>query len=145
MERIKSFDIPASFYEKLQKGEDYITKQGTIIPNEEVTIAGLKAKTYGYCADTIFDEGLVEKIKGVDLLYHEATFDKSEEVRAKETFHSTTLQAALIAKKARVKRLLIGHFSARYKTLDNLLDEARVVFPDSELAIEGKTFEILKT
>jgi ribonuclease Z len=71
VERIKSFDIPASFYEKLQKGEDYITKKGTTIPNNEVTIPGSKAVTYGYCADTIFDEGLVEKVRGVDLLYHE--------------------------------------------------------------------------
>jgi len=142
VERIKSFDIPASFYEKLQKGEDYVTKKGTIIPNEEVTIAGSPAKTYGYCADTIFDEGLVEKIMGVDLLYHETTYLKADEKKAAARFHSTTLQAATIAEKACVKKLLIGHFSAKYEVLDEFLSEAAAVFPNTELALGGMCYKI---
>jgi len=142
VERIKSFEIPASFYEKLQKGEDYVTKKGTIIPNEEVTIAGSPAKTYGYCADTIFDEGLVEKVLGVDLLYHETTYLKADEKKAAARFHSTTLQAATIAEKACVKKLLIGHFSAKYEVLDEFLLEATAVFPNTELALGGMCYKI---
>ncbi|MBI3883629.1 MAG: ribonuclease Z [Sphingobacteriales bacterium] len=92
-ERIKSYEIPSSFYDKLHQGEDYVTKKGTIIPNSEVTIAAIPAKSYAYCADTIYDETLVEKIKGVDLLYHETTYLKNFEQRAAERFHSTTIQA----------------------------------------------------
>lgn len=142
IERIKSFEIPASFYEKLQKGEDYITKKGTIIPNAEVTIAGTKAQTYAYCADTIFDEELVEKIRGVDLLYHETTYLKSDEKKAAARFHSTTVQAATIAQKANATKLLIGHFSAKYELLDEFLTETSAVFPNTELAIGGMCYKI---
>lgn len=141
-ERIKGYDIPASFYERLQKGEDYTTKKGTIIPNEEVTIAAPAAKSYGYCADTIYDESLVEKIKSVDLLYHETTYLKGNEQKAAARFHSTTLQAASIAEKAAVKKLLIGHFSAKYELLDDFLTEATGVFPNTELALEGICYKI---
>ena len=142
IERIKSFDIPASFYQKLKKGEHYITKKGTIIPNEEVTIPGSKAKTYGYCADTIFDEGLVEKVMGVDLLYHETTYLKADEKKAAARYHSTTLQAATIAEKAGVKKLLIGHFSAKYELLDEFLAETAAIFPNTELALGGMCYKI---
>ncbi len=141
-DRIKSFEIPASFYERLQKGEDYTTKKGTIIPNSEVTIAAPAAKSYGYCADTIYDERLVEKIKAVDLLYHETTYLKGNEQKAADRFHSTTLQAAAIAEKAAVKKLLIGHFSAKYELLDDFLSETCSVFPNTELAMEGMCYKI---
>lgn len=141
-DRIKTFEIPASFYERLQMGEDYITKKGTIIPNTEVTIAGTAAKSYGYCADTIYDENLVEKIKGVDLLYHETTYLKGNEDKAAARFHSTTLQAATIAEKAAVKKLLIGHFSAKYELLDDFFAEAASIFENTELALEGICYKI---
>ena len=141
-ERIKSFDIPASFYDRLQRGEDYITKKGTIIPNEEVTVAASLPKSYGYCADTIYDETLVDKIKGVDLLYHESTYLKGNEEKAAARFHSTTLQAAAIAEKAEVKKLLIGHFSAKYELLDEFLAETAAVFPNTELALEGMCYKL---
>jgi ribonuclease Z len=141
-DRIKSFDIPASFYERLQKGEDYVTKKGTIIPNEEVTIAAPAAKSYGYCADTIYDETLVDKIKHVDLLYHETTYLKGDEHKAAARFHCTTLQAAAIAEKAEVKKLLIGHFSAKYELLDDFLTEACSVFPNTELALAGICYKL---
>ncbi len=141
-EKIKSFEIPASFYEKLQKGEDYVTKKGTIIPNEEVTIAAPLPKSYGYCADTIYDENLAEKIKGVDLLYHEATYLKGNEAKAAARFHSTTQQAAAIAEKAAVKKLLIGHFSAKYESLEDFLTETTAVFPNTALALEGVCYNI---
>jgi len=141
-QRVKAYEIPTSFYEKLQQGEDYITKKGTIIPNEEVTTAGAKPKTYAYCADTIYDESLVEKIKSVDLLYHETTYLKELHQRAAERFHSTTIQAACIAKKGEVKKLLIGHFSSKYEMLDEFLTEAKEVFENTELAIQGVSFRI---
>ncbi len=140
--RIKAYEIPVSFYEKLQKGEDYITKKGTIIPNEEVTVAGIKPKRYAYCADTIYDETLVEKIKSVDLLYHETTYLKALHERAAERFHSTTVQAAAIAQKGQVKKLLIGHFSSKYEILDEFLTEATSVFANTELAIQGVSYRI---
>ena len=140
--RIKAYEIPVSFYEKLQQGEDYITKKGTIIPNEEVTVAGIKPKRFAYCADTIYDETLVEKIKSVDLLYHETTYLKDLHERAAERFHSTTVQAASIAKNGKVKKLLIGHFSSKYEILDEFLTETTAVFENTELAIQGVSYRI---
>lgn len=140
IERVKAYEIPKSFYERLQKGEDYITKKGTIIPNGEVTVAGIKPKKYAYCADTIFDENLIEKIRGVDLLYHEATYLKDLHQRAAERYHSTTVQAATIAHKGEVKKLLIGHFSSKYEILDEFLSEAVEVFENTELAIQGVSY-----
>lgn len=140
--RVKLYEIPKSYYEQLQKGEDYVTKKGTIIPNEEVTIEGVKPKSYAYCADTIYDESLVEKIKSVDLLYHETTYLKALHLRAAERFHSTTVQAASIAKKGEVKKLLIGHFSSKYEILDEFLAEASEVFENTELALQGVSYRI---
>ena len=141
-DRVRSYEVPAAFYEQLQKGEDYITKKGTIIPNEELTTAAAKARSYAYCADTIYDESLAEKIKGVDLMYHEATYLRDQHVRAAERFHSTTAQAAEIAKRAAVNKLLIGHFSSKYEFLDDFLNEAKEVFENTELALEGLCFKI---
>ncbi len=136
-ERAKIYEIPAAFYDKLQQGEDYITKKGTIVPNEEVTTAATKPKSYAYCADTIFDESLAWKVKEVDLLYHETTYLKDLHERAASRFHSTTVQAGTIAKKAEAKRLLIGHFSSKYETLDEFLLETKEIFENTELAIQG--------
>jgi len=141
-EKIRTFEIPVAFFDKLQKGEDYVNKKGTIIPNSEVTIAAVLPKTYGYCADTIYDESLVDKIMGVDLLYHETTYLKGNEEKAAARFHSTTLQAASIAKQACVKKLLVGHFSAKYELLDQFLEEVTTVFPNAELALDGVSYLI---
>lgn len=141
-ERAKIFEIPAAFYEKLQQGEDYVTKKGTIVPNEEVTTTAAKPKSYAYCADTIFDESLAGKVKDIDLLYHETTYLKNLHERAAARFHSTTVQAATIANLAGAKKLLIGHFSSKYETLDEFLLETTDVFKNTELAIEGCTYII---
>lgn len=139
--RVKSYEIPAAFYEKLQHGEDYITKKGTIIPNEEVTTANVPVKSYAYCADTIFDESIAEKVRGVDLLYHETTYLEAASDKAAARFHCTTIQAGTIAKKGLVKKLLIGHFSSRYESLDEFLSETISVFQNTELAIEGTCYK----
>lgn len=141
-QRVKSYEIPASFYDALQMGSDYTTKKGTIIPNEEVTIPNTAGRSYAYCADTIYDESIAEKVKQVNVLYHEATYLKDLEERAAARFHSTTTQAASIALKAGVDRLLIGHFSSKYELLDEFLSEACEVFPQTELALEGLCFKI---
>ena len=142
IEKAKAFEIPASFYEKLQKGEDYTTKKGTFISNDSVTTAASPPKTYAYCADTIFDTNLVDKIKGVNLLYHESTYLKDLEEKASARYHSTTIQAATIAKLAEVNHLMIGHFSSKYESVDTFLTEAKDVFPNTSLALEGSCYEI---
>lgn len=141
-QRVKAYEIPMAYYESLQQGKDYITKKGTIIPNEEVTTAATPAKSYAYCADTIYDESLATKVHAVDLLYHEATYLKDLEQRAAERYHSTSVQAASIAQLAGVKKLLIGHFSSKYELLEPFLEESCTVFPNTELALEGVTFII---
>jgi ribonuclease Z len=135
--------VPAAFYDRLKWGEDYTTKAGDVIKNEWVTNPGVKPLSYAYSADTIFDESLIEKVQGVDLLYHETTYLKDLEKRATLRFHSTTTQAACIAKGANVGRLLIGHFSSKYDKLDIFEQEACEVFPDTSLALEGVTFRAI--
>lgn len=132
--------VPAAFYDRLKWGEDYTTKTGNQIMNEQVTDAAAKPKSYAYCADTIYDEELIPRIAGVDMLYHETTYLKELNDRAASRFHSTTEQAANIARQAEVGRLLIGHFSSKYENLDQFQAEAREVFPVTDLAIEGVTF-----
>jgi len=141
-ERCRSFEIPSSYYEALQKGEDYTNKKGTIISNSELTVAAPAPRSYAYCADTIYDISIADKIRGVDLMYHETTYLKDLEERAAARFHSTTVQAADIAKRAGVKKLLIGHFSSKYELLDDFLNEAREVFPDTDLALQGMCVKI---
>lgn len=141
-EAARAHEIPATFYERLQKGEDYTQKDGTVVPNASVTTAAAPAKSYAYCADTIFDESLIEKVKGVTLLYHETTYLHELADRAAARYHSTTIQAATIASKAHAKRLLIGHFSAKYDTLESFLEEATSVFLPTELALEGVCYKI---
>ena len=140
--RVKAYEIPASFYEKLQRGEDYVTSKGTVIPNDEVTVPNTPVKSYAYCADTIFDESICEKIRGVDLLYHETTYLKDAADKAAARFHCTTEQAGTIAKKAAAKKLLIGHFSSRYELLDEFLAETMEVFENTEIAVEGACFRV---
>jgi ribonuclease Z len=141
-EKVKAYEIPAAYFEQLQKGNDYVTKKGTVIPNEEVTAAGPEAKSYAYCADTLYHESLAEKIKGVDLLYHETTYLHDLAERASARFHSTTVQAGEVAKKGVVKKLLIGHFSSKYEFLDDFLAETSRIFSNTELAIEGTCYKI---
>ncbi len=136
-DKVKSFDIPASYYEQLQKGEDYHTKKGTIIKNSEVTTENDKPRTYAYCADTLYKESLIPIVKEVDLLYHETTYLKDQKEKATARFHSTTVQAGEIAKKANVKKLIIGHYSSKYEILDDFLKETKEIFENTELGMEG--------
>lgn len=136
--------IPASYYNSLKEGLDYITKDGTVIFNDQVTVPNSVPRSYAYCADTIYDERIAEVTQHVSLLYHEATYLKDLEDRAAARFHSTTVQAAKIALKANAHQLLLGHFSSKYEFLDDYLKEAVAIFPRTQLAIEGVTF-LVKT
>lgn len=139
-EKALAFNIPVAYFNELKKGLDYTGKDGKVVKNDEVTIAATAAKSYAYSADTIYDESLIEKLQHADLLYHETTYLKDLEERAAARFHSTTIQAATIAKKAQVKKLIIGHFSSKYEDLQPFLDEAQTVFKHTELALEGSTY-----
>ncbi len=141
-EKVLASGIPAVYYERLKNGDDYETKDGSIIKNETVTIPNKTPRSYAFCADTIYDESLCAKVQQVSMLYHESTYLKDLAERARARFHSTTEQAANIAKKAAAERLLIGHFSSKYENLHEFLDEAKAVFLDTELAIEGVTYMI---
>ena len=116
---------------------DMIDFYGRVIPNSELTTPSDPPRAYAYCSDTVYLPRIAAQVAGVDLLFHEATFTESEAVRAKQTLHSTAAQAARIAKDAQVKRLLIGHFSARYEDEKALLEEAQAIFPDTLAADEG--------
>ena len=141
-EKVLQFNIPAVYYSHLKNGADYENKEGDIIKNEWVTLPNNPPRSYAFCADTIYDESLAEKVKDVDVIYHETTYLRDLDERATARYHSTTEQAAHIAIKANTKKLLIGHFSSKYEVLDQFLQEAKEVFDNTELAIEGVTFKI---
>ncbi|HML58114.1 MAG TPA: ribonuclease Z [Ferruginibacter sp.] len=140
--RVQSYGVPPTYYNRLQQGEDYIHPKGTIVPNSELTIEAEPPKRYAYCGDTLYTEDILEHIRGVDLLYHETTYLKDFGPKAEKYFHSTTEQAGRIAQQCGAGRLLIGHFSSKYETLECYLEETRAVFPQTELAIEGACFKV---
>jgi ribonuclease Z len=137
-----AYDVPLSFMKSLKAGEDFVTPDGEVVPNSRLTRPADAPKKYAYCSDTAYNPSIISIIEGADLLYHEATFASDMADRAKQTFHSTAAQAATIAKDAQVKRLLIGHYSARYENLDALFEEAKKIFPNVTLANEGMKIDI---
>lgn len=141
-EWIDYYKIPVAQLHNIRNGADVVTSEGELIPNEKLTSPPNPVVSYAYCSDTAYHEALIPLISKVDLLYHEATFAESELKRARQTLHSTARQAAEIALKADVGRLLIGHFSARYHNKEVLLREAREVFEATELAADMQTFAI---
>jgi ribonuclease Z len=141
-EKARQHDVPASFFDRLKWGESYEKKDGAIVENEWVTEPAKQARSYGYAADTMFDERVAAYVRGVDLLYHETTYLKDLEIQAGRRFHSTTSQAATIALQAGVHRLLIGHFSSKYEKLQAFEQEAREIFPNTDLALEGVTYKV---
>ncbi|MFA6945017.1 MAG: ribonuclease Z [Pedobacter sp.] len=140
--KIDELSIPAEMIPLIKRGQNYTDKKGKIYLAEELTTEADQPRVYAYCSDTICSWKYLNHITNVDMLYHEATFMNDMLNRAEETFHTTALQAGEIALKANVKKLLIGHFSARYRELEPLLEEAKSIFPDTALAIEGQTFKI---
>jgi ribonuclease Z len=140
--KIKGLNLTHEQLQTLKQGSDVIAENGQLITYKSITLPQESPKIYAFCTDTAYSLSVVHFVKDADLLYHEATFMHHMLKSAEEKHHSTTLQAGEIAKRARVKRLLIGHYSARYDDLRPLLNETATVFPNVELAEEGKTFII---
>lgn len=141
-EMIKAYNIPLAKIKDIKAGADFETEDGRLIPNEKLTTPPPKPKSYAFCTDTAFHPPIAEIINGVDLLYHEATFLEALKDLAEKTLHSTARQAAEMAKLSKASKLLIGHFSSRFKNLENFKTEAKEVFKNTELAIEGKKYII---
>jgi ribonuclease Z len=141
-ETITAYNIPGLRIPAIKKGEDFVTPDGTIIKNSDITTPPPAPLSYAYCSDTKYFKRLASFVKGVTLLYHEATFDSTKHELASITGHSTSLDAARIATEAGAKELIIGHFSARYKDVSILVNEARSIFPETMPAIDGMTYNI---
>lgn len=141
-EQIKRYSLGIAAINAAKRGENITLDDGTVIPNGELTYTPYVPRSYAYCSDTQPSGKVAEIVKGADLLYHEATFMQADKALAKGTGHSTTVQAAETARKAGTGKLLIGHFSSRYKDDQALLDEARAVFPDTVMAREGERIDI---
>ncbi len=139
---IEKYKPSVSQIKSIKDGGDFVDSEGNLHKHEEITTRTNLPRSYAYCTDTIYSEDVVPFVKGVNLLYHEATFANDKKSDAKEKFHSTAEQAAWIARKADAKKLLIGHFSARYRTQDVLLEEARAVFPETILARDGLRVDV---
>lgn len=141
-EQLEKYNVPIAKLESIKMGEDFKTSEGEIIPNSILTLPPHIHRKYSCCADTIYNESILPEIVKSDLLYHEATFTEEFKDRAKQTMHCTAKDAATIALKAEVSKLIIGHFSARYKELEPLLHEAKEIFSNTYLAEEGTTFNV---
>ena len=139
---VELLKIPVHLIPKLRLGEDYVAPDGTVHFNNVITNDPPAPRSYAFCSDTAYFEAIIPIVKGASMLYHETTFMNDRAANAADKFHSTTGQAATIALKSGVKKLLIGHYSARYDDLQPMLDEARAIFPDTELAVDGCVFEI---
>jgi ribonuclease Z len=141
-EFIDKYRIPVVRIPALKKGEDFITSEGLVIRNEDITLPPKKPLSYAYCSDTRYFRKLSSYVKDVSLLYHEATFDKDKAELAKTTGHSTSVDAAKTALDANAGFLLIGHFSSRYRNISFLADEARTIFPNTLVAKDGQSYEV---
>ena len=139
---IDCFDIPISQINNIKAGADWTTEDGTVIPNSKLTLPADPPRSYAYCCDTRYMPNLHELVEGVDLLYHDSTYDSSCANRAKLYYHSTSQQAAKVAHDGHVGKLLLGHFSARYDNEATILSEAKAIFPNSILAAEGKVIKV---
>lgn len=141
-ECIEKYDLSIAEIVKIKNGADLRLENDTIVPNDDLIIRTHLPRSYAYCSDTKYIPSLGEKLKGIDLLYHESTFTDAEKDLAKSTTHSTARQAATVALKAETSQLIIGHFSSRYKEIDVYLQQAREIFPQTEAAVEGREFFI---
>jgi len=142
--KLEEYDVPVKQRVSLTQGKDLLLNNGRTVANKLLTLDGNPSFSYAYCSDTAYVPALAEIVKGVDLLYHESTFMEADKARAKKTQHSTAVQAAMIAKAAGVRHLVLGHYSARYTELEELHQEAIKVFPATSLGTQGLTIDIDK-
>jgi ribonuclease Z len=139
---IERYNIPIKAMAGIKEGDDLVCSDGKVIPNSELTIPAFPPRKYAYCSDTKPVMSLSDTLQGVDLLYHDSTYIDTDEELAIATGHSTASQAATFAKQCGAKKLILGHFSSRYKDESVFLDDARSIFPASVLADEGLRFTI---
>jgi len=142
IQKAKELDIDPSYYQKTKQGFDVPDSKGDMVSNAAITLDPSPPKSYAYCSDTAYCEEIIPQILNTTLLYHEATFLQQHAALALKTMHSTARQAALIAKKAAVGSLLLGHYSGRYNDYNKFKNQAQEVFSDTKLAQDGKVFEI---
>ncbi|RDK85322.1 ribonuclease Z [Marinirhabdus gelatinilytica] len=142
IEKARELNVEMSYYRKIKQGEDAISKDGKRIKNELITFDPPPAKSYAYCSDTAYFPQLVPQIENATALYHEATFLDKDHHLAEKTKHSTAKEAAVIAKKAKVGTLILGHYSGRYSSTESFKTEAQTIFPNVQLAEDGKVFEL---
>jgi len=141
-DKIGAYDIPHYELQNLKRGKDIVLEDGTHLSNQSLTLDPHPIKRYAYCSDTAYNESIIPLIQEVDLLYHEATFLEDHQNLAAKTKHSTASQAAKIAQLAKVKRLVLGHYSSRYRDKSDFLKESLPIFESVELASDGKIFDI---
>jgi len=141
-DKIEAYNIAVPLIPGIKAGADLSLLDGSIVRNEELTLPPRPPRSYAFCSDTAPSDAVVQVVRDVDLLYHEATFVQEHETEAKISGHSTTAQAAAIARAANVRKLLIGHFSGRYSDVEQHLIEARAIFPETYIAAEGADFEV---
>lgn len=139
---VKEKSLKPEQIKSIKSGNDFIDSQGICYSNSMITSPSRCPVSYAYCSDTAYFEPIVKYVAGVNLLYHEATFDNAMESVANEKLHSTALQAAQIAKKSNVRKLMLGHFSARFHNPAILIQEAQTVFQNTILSVEGQTYHI---
>lgn len=140
IDKVQNLDIDTAYYKSIKKGKDVVLENGEVIDNEEITEEPKTPLSYAFCSDTMFKPDIVPQIQNTTLLYHESTFLEIHEDLCDKTKHSTAKQAGIIAQKANVKQLILGHFSARYRDLKLFEDEAKIVFENSVAAESGKIF-----
>ncbi len=129
-------EIPIAAFNRIKQGEDYTLPDGTVLPNNMLTTNPTTTRSYAYCTDTRYTESIIPHIEGVDLMFHDSTYDDANLLRADKYFHSTASQAADIAAKAHAKRLILGHFSNRITDFEALLAQARSIFPNTDIAAD---------
>jgi ribonuclease Z len=140
--KVLEYNIDKCYYQNIKNGKDITLDDGRVIANLELTFDPPAPKSYAYCSDTMYNEEIIPIINEVDVLYHETTFLDSEAHLAQKTMHSTAKEAALIALKANVKKLILGHYSTRYDSIDRFKSEAQEVFKNVLLADDGVIFEL---
>jgi ribonuclease Z len=143
--KIEEYQIPIRERQRIKEGGDFTCSDGRVIPNAELTKAKHRTRSFAFCSDTRFNESYIESVKNVDLLYHEATFASDNSDLAQSTYHSTGKDAATVALKANVGKLIIGHFSARYKDHTVILKEAQTVFSNTVAVKEGDVISVEKS
>jgi len=141
IDKVQEYEIEKCYYQNIKNGKDITLEDSRVVSNTELTFDPPKPKSYAFCSDTMYNEGIIPIIEGVDILYHETTFLDSEEHLAEKTMHSTAKEAARIALQANVKQLILGHYSTRYDSIELFKIEAQTVFENVLLADDGVEFQ----